>query len=144
MEDAKPLPTPMASGLKLSTHGHEPFDNSQLYRLIVGALQYLLITLPELAFSVNKSKPPIVWCDNLSTLLLAANLFLHAQTKHIELDLYSVREKFLCQQVQVKHVPATDQLVDGLTKPVSSHSFPLFRSKLTIASPFNYEFVGRY
>ncbi|KAM6554399.1 hypothetical protein CsatB_015161 [Cannabis sativa] len=26
MEDAKPLPTPMVSSLKLSAHGHEPFD----------------------------------------------------------------------------------------------------------------------
>ncbi|KAM6544500.1 hypothetical protein CsatB_025236 [Cannabis sativa] len=34
--------------------------------------------------------------------------------------------------VHVKHVPAVDQLVDGLSKAISSQRFPHFRSKLTI------------
>ncbi|KAL6345227.1 hypothetical protein AAG906_015710 [Vitis piasezkii] len=39
------------------------------------------------------AKPPLVWCDNLSTVLLSVNPILHARTKHIELDLYFVRER---------------------------------------------------
>uniref|UniRef100_A0A803NSI7 Reverse transcriptase Ty1/copia-type domain-containing protein n=1 Tax=Cannabis sativa TaxID=3483 RepID=A0A803NSI7_CANSA len=34
-----------------------------------------------------------VWCDNQSTVPLAANPVLHARTKHIEIDLYFVRDK---------------------------------------------------
>ncbi|KAK6134135.1 hypothetical protein DH2020_032135 [Rehmannia glutinosa] len=42
---------------------------------------------------VHSSKPPIIWCDNSSTVRLTSNPVLHARTKHIELDLYFVREK---------------------------------------------------
>ena len=48
-------------------------------------------------------KPPLVWCDNLSTVLLSANPVLHARTKHIELDLYFVREKVIQKEVEVHH-----------------------------------------
>ena len=54
MADCKPLPTPMVSNLKLSANGGCPFENPSLYRSIVGSLQYVTITRPELAFPVNK------------------------------------------------------------------------------------------
>ncbi|XP_042958098.1 uncharacterized mitochondrial protein AtMg00810-like [Carya illinoinensis] len=44
--------TPMVFGQKLTQAG-SLFFNSTLYRSIVGALQYLVITRPELAYSVN-------------------------------------------------------------------------------------------
>uniref|UniRef100_A0A803P3B3 Uncharacterized protein n=1 Tax=Cannabis sativa TaxID=3483 RepID=A0A803P3B3_CANSA len=53
-EGRQPSPTPMTSGLRLSAHQGEPLADVQLYRSIVGALQYLIITRPELSFSVNK------------------------------------------------------------------------------------------
>uniref|UniRef100_A0A803P355 Uncharacterized protein n=1 Tax=Cannabis sativa TaxID=3483 RepID=A0A803P355_CANSA len=81
---------------------------------------------------IKTPQPPVIWCDNLSTVLLTVNLVLHARTKHIELDLYFVREKIIHKLVQVKHVPAPDQLADGLTKAISTNRFSQFRSKLTI------------
>lgn len=54
MTTAKPQPTPMAAGTKLSQSGTNIFDNPKLYRSIVGALQYVCITRLEIAFSVNK------------------------------------------------------------------------------------------
>ena len=44
---------------------------------------------------VTTTKIPIIWCDNLSTVRLATNPILHVRTKHVELDLYFVREKVL-------------------------------------------------
>uniref|UniRef100_A0A803PW81 Uncharacterized protein n=1 Tax=Cannabis sativa TaxID=3483 RepID=A0A803PW81_CANSA len=44
---------------------------------------------------IRMSLPPIIWCDNLSTIMLIQNHVLHAKTKHIELDLYFFREKIL-------------------------------------------------
>nr|KYP45979.1 hypothetical protein KK1_032476 [Cajanus cajan] len=41
---------------------------------------------------VNHSTP-IAFCDNMSTVALAHNPVLHARTKHMELDLFFVREK---------------------------------------------------
>ena len=54
MLEAKPYPTPMLSDLKLSKIEGEPIIDGKLYRSVVGALQYVTITRPELSFSMNK------------------------------------------------------------------------------------------
>lgn len=54
MLQAKGLPTPMTSGLKISSQDGVSIENAQLYRSIVGALQYVTVTRPELAYSVYK------------------------------------------------------------------------------------------
>ena len=78
------------------------------------------------------AKPPLVWCDNLSTILLSANPIFHARTKHIKLDLYFVREKFIRKKVEVCNVPSPDQLADVFTTTVSLTQFIEFRHKLRI------------
>jgi hypothetical protein len=54
MIDAKPMSTPMASSTNLSAYEGEPFSDHTLFRSTVGALQYLSITRPDIAFTVNK------------------------------------------------------------------------------------------
>ncbi|XP_052113798.1 uncharacterized mitochondrial protein AtMg00810-like [Arachis duranensis] len=54
METANSMPTPMMSNTKLSAHYSEPFHDPKLYRSIVGALQYLTMTRPDIAFAVNR------------------------------------------------------------------------------------------
>jgi hypothetical protein len=54
MTDAKPVSTPMASSTTLSAFDGEPFSDQTLFRSTVGALQYLALTRPDIAFSVNK------------------------------------------------------------------------------------------
>lgn len=54
MLEAKSYPTPMVSDLKLSKEEGEPTVDGKLYRSVVGTLQYVTITRPELSFSVNK------------------------------------------------------------------------------------------
>ncbi|RVW56208.1 Retrovirus-related Pol polyprotein from transposon RE2 [Vitis vinifera] len=248
MDGAKSLPTPMLSGLKLSTGMGDPIDNVFEYRSVVGALQYITITRPEIAFSVNKvcqfmQKPldthwkaikrilrylngttdlgivlkpsktmnlvgfcdadwgsdvddrrstsghcvflgkslvswsskkqhtisrssteaeyrslasltsemlwlqsllselqtkmtmvPVIWCDNISTVSLSANPVLHSRTKHMELDLYFVRDKVMERKLVVNHVPTEDQVADLFTKPLSFRFFDKLREKLTVTS----------
>lgn len=54
LSEAKSVPTPMISSLKLSKHGTDYLADPTFYRSIVGALQYATITRPEISFAVNK------------------------------------------------------------------------------------------
>ena len=65
---------------------------------------------------------------------MAANPVLHARTKHIEIDLYFVRDKVLQKQLTVSHIPAQHQLADCLTKPISNSTFSFIRDKLSVVS----------
>jgi hypothetical protein len=56
MSNCKPASTPMVTSEKLSVHEGEqlgPKDSTH-YRSIVGALQYLTLTRPDISFAVNK------------------------------------------------------------------------------------------
>lgn len=54
MQGCNPLPTPMVSTSRLSKDQGIPFQDPTHYRSIVGALQYLTITRPDISFPVNK------------------------------------------------------------------------------------------
>ncbi|KAJ4746261.1 Gag/pol [Rhynchospora pubera] len=54
MDKAQHVSTPMAVNTSLSKFDGEPFHDPKLYRAVVGALQYVTITRPEIAFPVNK------------------------------------------------------------------------------------------
>ena len=55
---------------------------------------------------------------------------LHAQTKHIELDLYFVREKVLQGSMELRYVPSFDQIADIFIKALSNTRFFMVKSKL--------------
>ena len=73
--------------------------------------------LDELKFSMPRK--PILWWDNLSAKALASNLVMHAQSKHIEINVHYIWDQVLQNQVTLAYVPTTDQIVDCLTKPLS-------------------------
>jgi histone deacetylase 1/2 len=56
LKGCKTLPTPLLTSEKLSAYEGDPLgqDDSTQYRSIVGALQYLTLTRPDIAFLVNK------------------------------------------------------------------------------------------
>ncbi|KAF5449399.1 hypothetical protein F2P56_029849 [Juglans regia] len=54
MQHAKPISSPMAASLKLSKFDSPDFDDPTLYHSIVGGLQYLSLTRPDISFAVNK------------------------------------------------------------------------------------------
>ncbi|XP_042964638.1 uncharacterized mitochondrial protein AtMg00810-like [Carya illinoinensis] len=53
MHECKPLATPMPSTGQLISASDQLFDDPALYRSLVGGLQYLTFTRPDLSFSVN-------------------------------------------------------------------------------------------
>ncbi|KAM6542216.1 hypothetical protein CsatB_006663 [Cannabis sativa] len=54
MEHLKPCATPMTAGKPLSINDGKPMENPSFYRSILGALQYLSHSRPDIAYSVNK------------------------------------------------------------------------------------------
>ncbi|CAA7030261.1 unnamed protein product, partial [Microthlaspi erraticum] len=54
MFEAKPVSTPMPTSPKLTLHSGKALDNAKEYRMVVGSLQYISITRPDIAYAVNK------------------------------------------------------------------------------------------
>lgn len=92
-------------------------------------LLWLQSLLTESGFSLSV---PAVFCDSLSTIALAHNPVLHARTKHMELDMFFLRETMLQKQLQVSHVPGTQQCAKIMTKKLPSSKFENFRTELTV------------
>ncbi|KAI4312338.1 hypothetical protein MLD38_037155 [Melastoma candidum] len=91
------------------------------YRALAnGAAKVLWLQKLLRELQVNFQKPSVLYCDNLSTIHLAANPIFHARTKHVEIDHHFVREKILSGTLTVQHVPSDFQFADPLTKGESS------------------------
>jgi hypothetical protein len=54
MAHAKPTPTPLPPGCKLSLDMGAPLANPTRYCATIGSLQYLSLTWPDVCFAVNK------------------------------------------------------------------------------------------
>lgn len=102
--------------------------------LAVSELTWLRSLLHELRYPLS-NEPPIIFCDNQSTVQLSANPVLHSRSKHLELDLHFVREKVQSKLVAVTHISSTDQIADALTKPLAKSQFFNLRSKLSVQGP---------
>ena len=55
MLGAKTISSPMSSSTALSVFSGDPFSDPSLYRSIVGSLQYLSLTHPDVSFAIDKS-----------------------------------------------------------------------------------------
>ena len=53
-QDVKPLSSLAPSGKKLSLFDGDPLQDPKEYQSVVGALQYLTITCPDISFAVNQ------------------------------------------------------------------------------------------
>ena len=92
-------------------------------------IQYLL---KEIFVPLFQS--PVLYCENLSTTYLVANLVLHSRAKHVEIDYHFVREQVLQKILDVRFLPFEDQVADILTKALSTQCFLHLQSKLTVLS----------
>jgi hypothetical protein len=54
MSEAKPVKTPMSTAHALSLLSGDPLIDPSPYHSLVGALQYLSLTRPDISFAVNK------------------------------------------------------------------------------------------
>nr|GEX97258.1 uncharacterized mitochondrial protein AtMg00810-like [Tanacetum cinerariifolium] len=75
---------------------------------------------------ISTSTPILIFCDNQSSISLAANLIQHARTKHIEIDCHFVREKIKACILLPIYIPTHQQVADALTKGLSRSPFHKF------------------
>ncbi len=78
-------------------------------------LQKLLSNLGQLV-----DAPVVIYCDNISSILLANNPVYHARTKHIEAHYHFIREKVLTKEIDFIHVSTEDQVVNIFTKALGT------------------------
>ncbi|KAK5843009.1 hypothetical protein PVK06_005436 [Gossypium arboreum] len=88
-----------------------------------------------------KSKA-LVWFDSSIAVAVAGNPILHSKFKHVELDLFFVRERVDSGSLQVGHVPSQDQITDTFTKPLYVGLFKKFISQLRVLTD-SHEVIGR-
>lgn len=75
---------------------------------------------------------PITWCDNVSTTELAPNTAYHLRTKHIEIDMYFIRNKVIAGELSIRYVSSEEQVADIMTTPLSFVRFNYLRAKLNV------------
>ena len=84
----------------------------------------------------------------MSTVALTHNPILHTRTKHMELDIFFVREKVLNKSLTVQHIPSLLQRADIFTKALSSARFHELKVKLNVFDKFTFvqalELKGEY
>lgn len=101
---------------------------------VTSEILWLESLLKELHITFDTS---LIFCDNQSSVALAHNLDLHARTKHMELDIFFVREKFLSKDLVVSHIPSQEQVADIMTKPLSTSRFLSLRDKFNVVDCAN-------
>ncbi len=84
-------------------------------------LQKLLLDLGQLV-----DAPIVIYCDNISSILLANNPIYHARTKHIKVHYHFIREKVLAKKINFIHVNTEDQIVDIFTKALGTDKLKKF------------------
>ncbi|GJX20665.1 ribonuclease H-like domain-containing protein [Tanacetum coccineum] len=77
----------------------------------------------------------LVYCDNASAVYMSANPVQHQRTKHIEIDIYFVRDMVTAGHVRVLHVPSRFQYADIFTKGLLTALFEDFCSSLSVRPP---------
>ncbi len=70
--------------------------------------------------------PIIIYCDNISSILLAYNLVYHARTKDIEVHYHFIREKILAKEIDLIHVSTEDQVANIFTKALGTNKLRKF------------------
>ncbi|XP_016185851.1 uncharacterized protein LOC107627533 [Arachis ipaensis] len=96
----------------------------------VAELVWIRNLMAELKLAISEA--PVVYCDNLSAVLLAANPILHSKSKHFKIDLHFVRDHVTNKEIQVSHIPGATQVADIFTKAIPSETFLHFRTRLNI------------
>jgi len=74
----------------------------------------------------------VIYCDNISSILLANNPVYHARTKHIEVHYHFIKKKILTKEIDLIHVSTENQVVDIFTKALGTDKLRKFRKMFSV------------
>jgi hypothetical protein len=74
----------------------------------------------------------VIYCDNISSILLANNLVYHVRTKHIEMHYHFIKEKVLAKEIDLIHVSTENQVVDIFTKALGKDKLRKFKKMIGV------------
>lgn len=96
MHEAKPVLTPMPTSPSLTVHLGTSLSDPTEYKQVVGSLQYLLITRPDIAFAVNKLSQ-FMHCPTTKNWSFVKRLLRYlVGTTNVELQIYQDLSFSLC------------------------------------------------
>jgi hypothetical protein len=76
--------------------------------------------------------PIVIYCDNISSILLTNNPVYQAKTKHIEVHYHFIRKKNLTREINLIHVSTENQVVDIFTKALGIHKLRKFLKMFSV------------
>jgi hypothetical protein len=68
-------------------------------------------------------KTPVLYLNNVSAIKLTKNPEYHKRSKHIQVQYFYVRERYLNDDIGIEYVDGRKQLADLLTKPIEYIQF---------------------
>ena len=74
----------------------------------------------------------MLYIDNQGALKLIKNPEYHSRTKHIDVRVHFIREKYYENLFDISYIPTNEQLADIFTKPLCKEKFEYFKVKINI------------
>ncbi|GJW09279.1 ribonuclease H-like domain-containing protein [Tanacetum coccineum] len=93
---------------------------------------------------IEKLLPVSLHCDSNLAIKIIVNLVFHERTKHLEINLYFVREKILKGVVKTVKVDSANQIADILTKKLDTVQHLELVKRLGMFDVYQVETKGRY
>ena len=88
--------------------------------MTLGICEALWLRLLLMDLGYLPRQPIRLYCDNKAACDIAHNPVQHDHTKHLEVDIFFIKEKLNEKIVELTKIRSGDQLVDILTKVFSS------------------------
>lgn len=82
---------------------------------------YLRKLIFEIDASLLETGPTTIYEDNQACIAMTANMSYSAKTKHIDIKYHSVKDKVDKRYIKIVYRPTTEQVADGLTKPLQDN-----------------------
>ncbi|KAL8166276.1 hypothetical protein V2J09_007775 [Rumex salicifolius] len=123
MTDCKPVSTPLNASTRLTRNSGTILASPTEYRMLLGSLQYLSLTRPDVAFAVNK----------LSQFMHSPTTDHWAALKRLLRFLNGTLDTGLKGLLRVSYISTNDQLADVLTNPLFRSKFSELCSKLGLS-----------